>query len=209
MTYTNTKFIEFQIEALAIRHFSLLFCNLEKDLKTIFGNNTALLSKEMYTLLYFAFAGIQSNCVKFDIDNAQISVPNVKYKTDVKFANAFTAVQIIKLQRKYNIIQDLNFEIPSLNNKTIVYTFTDCFIKLINMRNKLAHESSDLNFKDSDIIEVVSDDYIKENCSKWFDTIDVSLMTDKSKSIFSNILIMDKMQTELRKRVDNYEAVDS
>jgi hypothetical protein len=69
---------------------------------------------------------------------------------------------------------------------------------------------SHLTFQDTDIIEVLSNDYLSNHSATWFDSLDVSLMTDESKSIFSNFIIMNNMLTELRKRANlDDKTVDS
>ena len=209
MEIEKGKFVQFQIEALTIRYFNKFFNELEIELKTYFTNNILSVSSEKRELLYFALSGIKSNQITFEADNASISLEKVKYKKDETFS-VFTANQIIKLQKKYNLLTKLNFTIQSYNSKTTVYPFTDCFLKLISMRNKLAHEMTHLAFRDSDIIEIVSNNFICEQSDKWFYTLDTTVMSDESKSIFSNLLFMENMLSELRKRVnEKNETVDS
>ena len=209
MAIEKRKFVQLQIEALAIRYFTILYNEMETELKSYFTDNVSSISAENRELLYFALAGIKSNQISFEVDNASIALSKIRFISDEKFS-AFTVNQIIRLQKRYNLISGLNFNIQSLNSKTTVYPFTDCFLKLINMRNKLAHEKPPLSFSDSDIIEIVSNDQIRENSAMWFDTLDTELMSDEAKSIFSNFLIMDNMLLELRKRASGQnETVDS
>ena len=102
----------------------------------------------------------------------------------------FTSNQIIKIHRQCHLLDMFDFNIQSINNKNTEYTFADSYIKLLNMRNKLAHELSHLVFKGSDVIELLSNDYIEKNSSEWLSYLDTKLMTDESKSIFSNLIII-------------------
>lgn len=203
------EFAQRQIEALSIRYYTKLYNELENEIKDYFVENISSISSKNRELLYFALAGIKSNQIVFEVDNASITLQKVKYISDEKFS-AFTVNQIIKLQRKYDLLPDLNFNVQSINRKKTVYPFSDCVLKLINMRNKLAHEMSHLSFKDSDIIEIVSNDCICEKSQLWFEALDTTLMSDEAKCIFSNLLIMENLLTELRKRaIKNDETVDS
>lgn len=209
MAVDKRKFVQIQIEALSIHYYTTLYNQLEAELKAYFVENISLITPEKRELLYFALAGIKSNQISFEVDNATITLSKVKYISDENFS-AFTVNQIIKFQKKYDLISGLNFNVQSFNSKSMVYPFADCFLKLINMRNKLAHEMSHLSFTDSDIIEILSNDCIREKGTAWFDTLDTTLMSDESKSIFSNMLIMDNMLSELRKRAGKQnEKVDS
>lgn len=203
------EFAQRQIEALSIRYYTKLYNELENEIKDYFVENISSISSKNRELLYFALAGIKSNQIVFEVDNASITLQKVKYISDEKFS-AFTVNQIIKLQKKYDLLPDLNFNVQSINRKKTVYPFSDCVLKLINMRNKLAHEMSHLSFKDSDIIEIVSNDCICEKSQLWFEALDTTLMSDEAKCIFSNLLIMENLLTELRKRaIKNDETVDS
>lgn len=205
----NNSFLKLQIEALAIHYFTIVFNELETELKSFFINNIPSIPPEKREILYFALAGIKSNKIIYEVDNNSLSLSSLKYSSEETFS-IFTTIQIVKLQRKHCLFTDLDFNIPSLICKNTEYPFTDCFIKLVNMRNKIAHERSYLTFKDSDFIEVLSNDYLNVNSAKWFDTLDTKVMSDESKSIFSNFLIMNTMLSELRKRAcQNDEKMDS
>lgn len=209
MATDRRKFIQLQIEALAIHYYTLTFDQLEDETKAFFMKNISSIPFEKRVFLYFAFAALKSNKLELDIDNLLITIPKTKYIQDETFS-IFSVNQIIKLQRKYNLLQAFNFNIQSINNKKTEYTFTDCFIKLIKMRNKISHEISHLSFNDPEIIEVLSNEYINNNSTMWFDSLDTNLMSDESKSIFSNFLLMNNMLSELRKRVSqNDETMDS
>lgn len=209
MSTDRRSFVQFQIEALTIHYFTNMFNLLEDEIKAFFIQNVSSIPLEKRVILYFALAGIKSNKIELEIDNELFSLSKTKFSKEENFS-IFTVNQIIKFQRKYNLIQALEFNIQSINNKTTEYKFTDCLIKLIKMRNKLAHEKSHLSFNDSDIIEVLSNDTIYNNSALWFDSLDTTLMSDESKAIFSNFLIMEHMLSELRKRVgQNDETVDS
>ena len=209
MSTDRRSFVQFQIEALTIHYFTNMFNLLEDEIKAFFIQNVTSIPLEKRVILYFDLAGIKSNKIELEIDNELFSLSKTKFSKEENFS-IFTVNQIIKFQRKYNLIQALEFNIKSINHKTTEYKFTDCLIKLIKMRNKLAHEKSHLSFNDSDIIEVLSNDTIYNNSALWFDSLDTTLMSDESKAIFSNFLIMKHMLSELRKRVgQNDETVDS
>lgn len=202
------EFIEFEIESLAIRHFMIVYDKLDKELKSYFLKNINKLSYECRELLYFAYAGIQGNKFKLNVNPLSIDSSSFKYKKDENFTD-FTVKQIVTFQRNHNILPDLNFNITSFNTKTVLYRFTDCYTKLNNMRNKLAHEMGNLTITDKDFIEIISDDYINENASECFGDLDISQMTYEAKSIFSNILFTRKMLDGLGELATKNETMDS
>ena len=72
------------------------------------------------------------------------------------------------------------------------YAFHDSCLKLINMRNKLAHELDSIVFKSSnDIIETLSFSTIEHNKIDWLEDFDLSKMDDMALGIYSNIIYMN------------------
>ena len=208
MASDNRKFIEIQIEALLIRQFIVVYDELETEIRNIFTENISIISPQKKELLFFYLAGIKSN-VHIDYGNRSLSVVSARYCSNENFS-MFTSNQIIKIHRQCHLLDMFDFNIQSINNKNTEYTFTDSYIKLLNMRNKLAHELSHLVFKDSDVIELLANDYIEKNSSEWLSYLDAKLMTDESKSIFSNLIMMNVIiKEQKRRKVQNVEAVDS
>lgn len=201
MTKGNREFIQFQIEALVIRYYIALYDKLEREIKHIFSDNINQIDPTKKELLYFYLAGIKSNNVSIEYGSKTLSVLNSKFSPEENFS-MLTLSQIIKIQREEHLLDIFDFNIQSINSKTTEYPFTDCCIKLLKMRNKIAHEISTLKFMDQDIIEILSNEYIENNGSEWFSSLDTKLMTYEAKSIFSNLIIMKKILSEVRKRVD-------
>lgn len=197
----NREFIQLQIEALVIRYYIVLYDELEKEIKRLFSEKIAQIDATKKELLYFYLAGIKSNNVHIEYGSKALVVTNSRFSSEENFS-MLTLSQIIKIQREEHLLDVFDFNIQSINSKTTEYLFTDCCIKLLNMRNKLAHEISSLKFMDQDIIEILSNEYIENNGSEWFSSLDTKLMTDESKSIFSNLIIMKKILSAVRKRVE-------
>ena len=201
MTMGNREFIQLQIEAIVIRYYIVLYDELEKEIKRLFSEKIAQIDATKKELLYFYLAGIKSNNVHIEYGSKALVVTNSRFSSEENFS-MLTLSQIIKIQREEHLLDVFDFNIQSINSKTTEYLFTDCCIKLLNMRNKLAHEISSLKFMDQDIIEILSNEYIENNGSEWFSSLDTKLMTDESKSIFSNLIIMKKILSAVRKRVE-------
>lgn len=201
MTKGNREFIQLQIEALAIRYYIIFYDELEKEIKHLFSDKIAQIDVAKKELLYFYLAGIKSNNVYIEYGSKSLIVTNSKFSLEENFT-MLTLSQIIKIQRAEHLLDILDFNIQSINNKTTEYPFADCCIKLLNMRNKLAHEISNLRFMDRDVIEILSNEYIENNGVEWFLSLDTKLMTDESKCIFSNLIIMKNILSEVRKRVE-------
>lgn len=115
---------------------------------------------------------------------------------DRKLLSRLTMNQIIKLEKKERGIAKFNQNISSIQSRRLEYTFYDCCIKLINMRNKMAHEFFDLDIKeDKDTIEVLSNDNIERFKPKWlgnfnnYDELDFNI-----KFILSNYIYMKRME---------------
>ena len=107
--------------------------------------------------------------------------------------------KIIKFDRKEKIIEPFKFDITSIQTPMQQYTFHDSCLKLINMRNKLAHELDSIEFKSSnDIIETLSFSTIKHNKIDWLEDFDLSKMDDMAMGIYSNIIYMNIITNTLQ-----------
>lgn len=198
MAVDSRAFVQLQIEALSVRYFIVKYDEFESLVKKIFSSNTERISNENKQLLYFFLAGIKSS-PHIEYNTNALKTDDAKYTVTETFSQ-FSLSQIVKIQRKNQLLDIFEFTIPSLNRKNSEYTFIDCCIKLLNMRNKLAHEMGHLSFTDKDIIELLSNDYIKNDSSRWYGSLDTELMSDESKSIFSNLILMEKMIELLKKQ---------
>ena len=100
---------------------------------------------------------------------------------------------MLKLNKELNFIEKFKFEIQSLKNKNVVFEFYDSAIQLVNMRNILAHNTSELNFKQKHYIEILSDETINNNLSDNMNGYDASSMDEITKQIYSNNIYLKKI----------------
>lgn len=200
MTINNNEFITLQLESLAIRYFIIEYDAFEKNVKEIFSNNISSICPENKNLLYFYLAGLKRSSY-IDYEKTSLKTDDLKFSKTEAFSG-FSLSNIIKIQEKNHLLDIFNFNIPSLTNKSTEYPFTECCKKLLNMRNKLAHEMSRLAFKNNDIIEVLTTTHIKEMGTDWFSTLDTDLMNDETKYIFSNLIMLERISEQLKNRVN-------
>lgn len=198
-----------QLNALSIYLYLQKYTDLEEYIKRLFLKSWSGFSEEFKQRLMF-YQG------KLTLENAYIeydtySIVTQYHKFDVlTLLNKLTLNQIIKLERKENQISDLKYDIISLQNKTIVYPCLDCILKLLNMRNILAHKMNDLNFKNKDYIDVLGNDIISKSDFWWLRNFDLNLLSESARCIVSNYIYMDMILQRLGdnqddKTVDNGE----
>ena len=203
MTSGNGSFMQLQLEALSVRYFIVKYDEFECKVKELFSSNISKVTPENKQMLYFFLAGIKCSA-RIDYVSNSLKTDVAKYSVNEKFSQ-LSFSQIIKIQRQNHVLDLFEFNIPSINSKTTEYTFTDCCVKLLNMRNKLSHEMDRLSFADKDIIELLSNEYIKNKSSVWFSTMDTELMNYETKCIFSNLLMLEKIEQLLNERKASYE----
>ena len=110
-----------------------------------------------------------------------------------------TTNQIIKTFKNDNCIKDYDFQIESIKSKTVFHDFYSCAIKLINMRNKLAHELKSCSFGEGESIELISIEKIRESELHMLDNFDISRMDNMSQQIASNLIYLNKILKNLQK----------
>ena len=111
-----------------------------------------------------------------------------------------TINQIIKIDKRERVIPLFDFEISSKTKKQLKYLSHDCFVSLINMRNKLAHDILNINFKNADIIELLPDKILISNQEPWIQSMDVNHISDMGREILSNYIFMKEIIIHLKEK---------
>lgn len=166
---------------------------LENYIRKIFEESVVNLDAINKNFLYFYY-GTKID-IYMEFQNSKIMSVPFEFNDSEKFKK-ITFNQIIKIQKQRNIIKKLDGDIQSIQSKTY-YSICDLCIKLISMRNKLTHEICECNFKNSDIVEKLSDENICKYIEKYNYDFNVSQMSDDVKDIFSNVVYIDVVMEKL------------
>ena len=142
-----------QIKSLMIFEFLKEYNQLEHLIREKFEQNLPNLPSDILQQLYFYNGGRVATYI--DAEEGAVKLNTVKYKRDDLFKE-IKVNQLIKILKKNPCMQVFNCGVVSIQRTTTVYSFYDCVIRLLNMRNKLAHEMENLQFKDQDLIELLS-----------------------------------------------------
>jgi hypothetical protein len=188
----SKELIQLKIDSIVIFHYISLYARLDKITHEIFINYLLKKDHIIRSKLYFYYGCTVGNKTYIDYDSRTIKMDSRKYKDDELFKE-LTFNQIIKIDKKEHIIDIFNCNIQSFINRTLNYPFHDCCIKIIKMRNKLAHELENLSFKNEDVIEVFSNKHVEMYAKEWLAGFDIRLMKSSTVEIYSNYIIMEKI----------------
>lgn len=173
----------------------MVFCYFEKfkilenNIRALFENQLTYINKN---LLYFYYGSKID--VYMEFDSYKITSYPLKFDDNEMFKK-ITINQIIKLNRKKHYIDKLDNTIQSIQIKSCCFNISDICLKLISMRNKLAHEINCCDFKNGDIIELLSDEFIQKYTDSY--DLNISYMDNDTKIIFSNLIYIDVILTNL------------
>lgn len=199
---TPVEFNSFQIEALLRAYYFSLYAQLEKDIKKIFSKAVVTLNEVHKNKLYFYHGSSAGGAIYPEYSSNSLGF-SPKYFRENETFNDLTLIKIIKFDKKDNIINFFNFNIQSLSKKSVEFPFHDAILKLINMRNLLAHEPKGFNFKDKDIIEVLSPKILTNNTTFNIGDIDANTIDDNNKAIYSNLIYMENVIATLTSLIVN------
>ncbi len=187
-----------QLKCIILYEFLQTYCMFENKIKDCFKESLNSISAEVKQKLYFIYGSQTRTYIEYY--PIAIKSTGIKYKNDETF-NQLTINQILNFDKKEHFIKSFNIKINSLQTKITEYEFHDSAIKLIEMRNILAHELKDPNFKEKHIIEILSDENIKKNITKYsidfVGDVDLNLMDDVSKTVISNYIYMKLLMEEI------------
>lgn len=189
-----------QIKSLMIYEFLNEYNRLEQMIREIFETNISLLPTEIIQQLYFYNGGRIGTFIDFEESALKLNI--VKYKDNDVFKE-LKINQIIKMFKKNPCLEAFNFEIQSIQRTTTAFSFYDCVIRLLNMRNILAHEMVNIQFKDRDLIELLSFDQLEEQDFAILQNYDVRKMDNMTQYIASNLVYMRRLISVLETSKDN------
>lgn len=186
--------ISFQLRTIVVVKYLEIYNYMEKKVKNIFSEEIKNTDEKFKNKLYFFYGGNSS--INIDFSKSMLTMNFKKFRENEEF-NSFSFNQIIKICKEDKKVEKFNFNIKSIQVKQEEFDFYSLCTKLISMRNKLAHEILKDNFDDEDIIELLSDEKIKENVITELETFDINLMDLSTKQIYSNLLYLNRIVIEI------------
>ncbi len=184
-----------QTKAFVVFHFLHRFNSIEKLVNDIFALSISSFSEINKRRLHYYYGG--RIATYNDQDQDWIKIKEVKFDAGEKFAD-FKPLQILKFDKQFNMITDFSFEVESLQSAMQLYDFRSCMVKVIKMRNKLAHELVDCNFNTQDIIEPLSNENMIKYGEKYLLGNSEAVIDQMTKEVLSNLIYMDIMIKKLR-----------
>ena len=182
-----------------IHHLISFYNELEQTIRKVFEKNLSTLPQKILQQLYFYYGGKIGTYIEYEAHSVRLN--SLDFKEGELF-KTLSINQIIKIFKESPHLEDFNFVVESVQRTTTVFTFYDCVIRLLNMRNKLAHEVVDLQFKDRDLIELLSHEQIAREPFDLLQNYDVRKMDDMTLYIASNIVYIRKLLSKLNAEVN-------
>lgn len=186
----RTNFQSFKTGALLRTYYFDNFSQLEKEIREKFENSLNGLDVNFKNKLFFYLGS--NHMFRFGLEyvDEKATGTHKKFNENESFKE-FPLAKIIKIDKKDKMIPIFNISVNSINRKTISYEFHDVVIKLINMRNILAHEPINFNFTEKDhIIESLSIEKINDSNLLDIDGYVFSHENEQNNQIISNLMHM-------------------
>lgn len=190
MTAINPTTLSIQIKSLMIYEFLKDYNRLEKVIRKIFEDSLSSLPDKIIYQLHFYNGSRLGACIDFQNDAAKLNI--VKFDENETF-HELKIHQIIKLFRKNSCLNAFELTVPSVQRTATEYSFYDCVLRLLHMRNILAHEMVDLTFTNADLIELLSIEQIESQNFEILKNYDIHRMDNMTQYIASNLVYMRKL----------------
>ena len=184
-----------QIKSLIVYDFLSTYNQLERIIRQIFEMSIPSLPQKVIQQLYFYVGGRIGTFI--DVEEKAIKLNAVKFKESDLFKE-LTINQIIKIFKNNPCLEAFNFNIRSIQRISTFFSFYDCVIRLLNMRNILAHEMVNIQFKNKELIELLTFDQLEAYSFEILQNYDVRKMDSMTRYIASNIIYMRKIIDELK-----------
>lgn len=176
-----------QITAIVIYKFLFEYSIFENNVKEYFVTQLDKLELDDIKRLYFYYGGLATKNVHINLPNKALTMHNHKFTNDFP---GFSINQIIKIAESNT--NDLIFDknVTSVLKRQVCFGLRGSILKLIKMRNKLAHNLSTLKFNDNDYIELLPVESLHKHSSGILSDIEIKDDYHEIKAIFSNIIYM-------------------
>jgi len=153
--------------------------------------------------LYFYLGANHMQKFGLEYEDDKATSTHKKFKESEEFGD-FPIAKIIKLNKKDNFIKKLDFKITSINKSSIELSFSEIAVKLVNMRNVLAHEPMDFTYTEkAHIVEILTLNKIEELNSFNLDDYTLSHSDEQNLQILSNLIYMQKVLNEIEDKVES------
>ena len=188
-----------EMDALIMYKFLILYNRFENKIKEIYRMDWADLDEDVKRRVAYYVGSIKGINAYIEYDTYSTKQDIYRYDED-SLISKMTINQIIRMERKEKNVSLFNFQIDSKLSKQLTFISYDCILKLINMRNKLAHDILNINFKSSDIIEVLPNNIFEKEKEVWISNLQLDKLSDFGRVILSNHFfmneILDRFETE-------------
>lgn len=188
-----------QIKSILVFGFFDEYNKLERVIRQVFEMSLPDLPLKTRQQLYFYYGGKIGTYIEYEAHSVKLN--SIKFKDDELFKE-LSINQIVKIFKYSSCIEAFNFNIKSIRQATTEFSFYDCVIRLLNMRNRLAHEVMDLHFKNQDLIELLSYEQIEKESYELLKNYDLQLIDDMTQYIASNIVYIRKILSVLEAKIE-------
>ena len=195
----DTKTLSLQIKSLVVFEFLDTYNSLEQIIRKVFEKNLPNLEENILQQLYFYYGSRVGTYVEYE--SQSVKLKSVSFKKEEQFKD-LSINQIVKIFKSNNSLEAFEFSIESMQRAKAEFSFYDCVIRLLNMRNKLAHELVDLQFKDQDLIELLTYDQLSKEPLFLLQNFDIQKMDNMTLYIASNIVYMRKIIEKLKAKCE-------
>lgn len=196
---TTVSLVSLQLKALFVYEFLKEYNELELTIRNIFEKNLSSLSLDVIQQLYFYYGGKIGSYIEYETHSTKLNTLSYKSKENFK---GLSINQIIKIFQKDPKITPFNFSINSIQYSFQAYSFYDCITRLLNMRNKLAHEVVNYKFNNDDLIEMLTREQIAKKPFKALQNYDIQKTDDMTMYIASNIIYMQCILEKLNETAE-------
>lgn len=191
-----------EIKSIAIVFFLQTYMSLEKNIKSFFQKEVQNISDSKKNILYFYYGGLIGTNINYNDD--MIKLKEHSFKKNDSFSD-LTLNQILKINKKHNILEHFPKNIPSKKSTLTNLDLNDSILKLINMRNVLAHELENISFNEQrDVIEVLQ---INQEVFPFLKDYDPKSFENEIQFILSNCIYAQEINKLITEKTSELSEV--
>lgn len=187
------------MDALVMYKFLISYNSFENAIKDIYCAEWTKMNETVKRRIAYYVGSVKGINSYIEYDTYSTKQEIYRYDED-SLITKMTINQIIRLERKEKNVRLFDFEINSKLNKQLTFVSHDCILKIINMRNKLAHDILNINFNSADIIEILPNNILDKKNELWITDLQLDKLSDFGRGILSNYIFMSEIMENFQKK---------
>jgi hypothetical protein len=205
---SSNELIKQRSNAMLVCEYLKEYIDFEKNVVKYFLLVKDSVPQEVIQAIFFFHGAKSINNIQYRYTEGEISISKLKYSEE-KGLKKLSVANILAINKNRPVSKAFEINISRVEKRSEDLSFYTICNALLKMRNLIAHVISDeRDFDKQALVDNLSPNALKANLPDKLKDVSVDHLNIFGVSILSNYIYMDKLHTEIKKRIEKLEKGD-